>query len=121
MIGETPGYAFDKHTSIGKAAIQRLARENEAVRSALAAFVSPTKFNDAAAIAAFYADGAPVSRRYDWKGSTELERLGVESDLRRAGVALDGIAPLLAVVRDNLDHLNALRGQLLGWRADAGR
>jgi hypothetical protein len=121
MIGETPGYTFDKHTSIGKAAIQRLARENEAVRGALAAFVSPTKRNDAAAMAAFYADGAPVSRRYDWKGSTELERLGVESDLRRAGVALEGIDPLLAVLRHNLDHLNALRCQLLGRRADAGR
>jgi hypothetical protein len=120
MIGEAPRYAFDKHTWVGKAAIQRLARENEAVRDVLAAFVSPTKLNDAAAMAAYYADGAPVSRRYDWKGSTELERLGVESDLRRAGVAPEGIDPLLAVVHHNLDHLNALRCQLLGRRADAG-
>jgi hypothetical protein len=121
MIGETPGYAFDKHTSIGKTAIHRLARKNKAVRDALAAFVSPTKLNDAAAIAAFYADGAPVSRRYDWKGSTELERLGVESDLRRAGITLDGIAPLLTIVRHNLVHLNTLCGQLLGRRADPVR
>ena len=57
MIRETPGYTFDKHTSIGKAAIQRLARENKAVRGVLAAYVSPIKLNDAAAMAAFYADG----------------------------------------------------------------
>jgi hypothetical protein len=121
MIGEAPGYAFDKHTSIGKAAIQRFASQNEAVRAVLAAFVSSAKVNEAAAIAAFYADGAPVSRRYDWEGSAELERLGVESDMRDAGVPLDGIVPLLAVVRGNLDHLDALRGQLLGRRGGAGR
>jgi hypothetical protein len=120
-VGKTPGYAFNKHTSIGKPAIRRLASQNEAVRDVSASFVSVAKVNDAAAIAAFYADGAPVSRRYDWKGSAELERLGVESDMRDPGVPLDGIVPLLAVVRGNLDHLDALRGQLLGRRGGAGR
>jgi hypothetical protein len=114
MIGEAPGYAFDKHT-----AIQRLASQNEAVRDVLRAFVSSAKVNNAAAIAAFYADGAPVPRRYDWDGSAELERLGVESDMKDAGVPFEGIAPLLAVVRGNLDNLDALRGQLLGRRAGA--
>jgi MgsA AAA+ ATPase C terminal len=39
MIGEVPAYALDKHTALGKAAIQRFARECPAVREALAAHV----------------------------------------------------------------------------------
>jgi hypothetical protein len=39
MIGDIPSYVFDKHTAAGKAAIHRFARENAAVRDALAAFV----------------------------------------------------------------------------------
>jgi hypothetical protein len=52
-----------------------------------------------------------VSRRFDWSGSAELECLGVEADMTKVGVPGDGIAPLLTVVRDNLDHLNAIRAK----------
>jgi len=113
----SPSYAFDKHTSIGKAAIGRLASENRAVRAALAAFVAAPKAHEAAAMAAFYADGAPVSLRCDWSGCTELKRLGIEADMGNAGAHFDGIRELLKAVRDNLDHLNALRADLLGRRA----
>jgi hypothetical protein len=111
MIGEVPSYAFDKHTAIGKAAIHRFAHENHVVRDALAAYVPERRRKDAACIAAFHVDAAPVSRRFDWSGSAELECLGVEADMTKVGVPGDGIAPLLTVVRDNLDHLNAIRAK----------
>jgi hypothetical protein len=112
VVGGVPLYTFDKHTAIGKDAIHRLARESEAVRGVLAAFVPEYRAKDVASIAAFYADAAPVSRRFDWDGSAELEALGVENDMLRAGSPWVGIKPILAVVRDNLDHLNAIRAKL---------
>jgi hypothetical protein len=112
MIGDIPGYALDKHTAIGKAAIHRLARENHAVREVLAAHVADYRANAVACMTAFHVDAAPVSRRFEWTGSVELERLGVEADMAKVGVPREAIAPLLAVVRDNLDALNAIRAEL---------
>jgi hypothetical protein len=63
-------------------------------------------------MAAFQVDAAPVSRRFEWMGSAELERLGVEADMMKVGVPREGVAPLLNVVRDNLDHLNTIRARL---------
>jgi hypothetical protein len=111
MIGEVPSYVFDKHTSAGKAALHRFARENNAVRDVLTAFVPEHRAKDAACMAAFQVDAARVSRRFEWKGSAELERLGVEADMMKVGVPHEGVAPLLNVVRDNLDHLNAIRAK----------
>jgi hypothetical protein len=62
-------------------------------------------------MAAFQVDATLVSRRFEWKGSAELERLGVEADMMKVGVPQEGVAPLLNVVRDNLDHLNAIRAK----------
>jgi MgsA AAA+ ATPase C terminal len=120
MIGEVPSYALDKHTALGKAAIQRFARECPAVRDALAAHVPDYRANDAACMAAFYADAAPVARRFDWNGSPELERLGIENDMLKVGVARGGVSPVLEAVRDNLEQLNAIRAQVIG-RARHGR
>ena len=114
MIGEVPAYALDKHTALGQAAIQRFARECPAVRDALAAHVPDYRANDAACMAAFYADATPVARRFDWAGSAELERLGTESDMLKVGVAREGVSPVLEVVRDNLEQLNAIRAKVLG-------
>ncbi len=112
MIGDIPGYALDKHTAVGKAAIHRLARENRAVREVLAAHVPEYRANAVACMAAFHADAAPVSRRFEWAGSAELERLGVEADMAKVGVPLENISPLLTVIRDNLDALNAIRAEM---------
>jgi hypothetical protein len=112
MIGDIPGYAFDKHTAVGKTAIHRLARENRAVREVLAAHVPEYRANAAACMAAFHVDAAPVSRRFEWTGSAELERLGLVADMAKVGVPLEGISPLLTAVRDNLDALNAIRAEM---------
>ncbi|HZZ21142.1 MAG TPA: hypothetical protein VFE60_00490 [Roseiarcus sp.] len=65
-------------------------------------------------MAAFYADATPVARRFDWDGSAELERLGVENDMLKVGVSREGVLPLLEVVRDNLEQLNAVRAKVIG-------
>ena len=119
-IDGVPLYAFDKHTAIGKAAIHRLARESPAVRDVLAAFVEDDRARDVAAMAAFYADAAPVSRRFAWDGSAALEALGVESDMLRAGAPLAGIEPILGVLRENLGYLNAIRARLFFKRRSGG-
>lgn len=120
IVGEIPTYAFDKHTAIGKAAIHRLARENEAVRAVLAEHVPEYRVQKAACMAAFYADAAPVSRKFIWQGSIELEQLGTETDMLNAGVPLSGIEPVLKVVRENLDHLNTIRAEMFARRRATG-
>jgi hypothetical protein len=112
LIGEIPAYALDKHTAIGKAAIHRLARENEAVREVLATFVPEYRANEVACMAAFYADAAPVALRFDWNGSRELEPLGIETDMLGVGVRREGITAVLNVVCENLGHLNAIRAEM---------
>jgi hypothetical protein len=114
MIGELPAYAFDKHTALGKAAIRRFARECSAVCDTLAAFVPEYRANDAACMAAFYADATPVARRFNWDGSSELERLGTENDMLKVGVTREGVSPVLQVFRDNLEQLNAMRAEVIG-------
>lgn len=111
VIDDVPMYAFDKHTAIGKNAIHRFARENADVRRVLMASAPESNAKDAACMAAFYADAAPVSQRFEWIGSAELEALGVEADMRSAGSPAAGVRPILTVVRAHLDHLNAIRAR----------
>ena len=114
MIGDVPSYALDKHTSAGKTAIKRLVRENQAIREVLANYVPEHRADKAAYIAAFYADAAPVSRRFYWRGSAEVERMGTEADLVEAGGSVEGTPRILKALRDNLDHLNGLRAEVFG-------
>jgi hypothetical protein len=110
-VDGVPLYTFDKHTAIGRTAIQRLARESQPVRDALRSAPSSCA-REIAWIAAFYADGAPVARRLKWEGAAALETLGVEADMLRAGAPPASIGPILAAVRDNLGHLNMIRARL---------
>ncbi len=112
VVDGIPLYAFDKHTRIGKRAIHLFARSNDAVRSCLEDYVPEYRAQEAACVAAFYADAAPVRRALAWKQSSHLERLGTGNDLLRSGVAPGGIRPLLEAVRSNLDHLNEIRASL---------
>jgi hypothetical protein len=116
VVRGVPLYALDMHTSIGKTAIHQFARENRAVRETLAEYVPEYRAQDAACLAAFYADAAPVSRRLDWGQSAAVETIGIDSDLRSAKVSPDGVRPILEVVRANLDHLNETRARLFSVR-----
>src|SRR5262249_58460326 len=85
-IAGVPLYAFDTHTRIGKRAIERLISENKPLRDWIVRFLAKGSPRKAAEIAAFYADGAPVSRRLDWAQSESLERLGIEAEFDAGGV-----------------------------------
>jgi hypothetical protein len=110
---DVPLYALDKHTRLGREAIWRFVCENDSVRACLARFVPASQRRSAAYIAVFYVDGAPVARRLIWDQSEALEAFGIERDLLHAGLPIQGIQPLLQVMRANLGHLNDLRAQVL--------
>jgi len=71
-----------------------LVSENKPLRDCIVRFLARGSPRKAAEIAAFYADGAPVSRRLDWAQSDALERLGIEADFLAAGLRPEGIGPV---------------------------
>lgn len=109
VIDGVPMYALDKHTRLGREAIRRFATENDEVRAVLARYVPASRRNEAAYMAAFYADAAPLAIKLVWKCADALEALVTETDLLLSGVPPDGFAPLLATFRNNLGHLNEVR------------
>jgi hypothetical protein len=112
-MGDVPLYALDQHTRLGREAIWRFAREHPAVRWCLIHYVPERCWRGVAYVAAFYVDGAPVACRLIWYQSEALEAFGIERDLLHAGLPAEGIGPLLAVMRANLDYLNNLRRDVL--------
>jgi hypothetical protein len=111
--GDVPLYALDQHTRLGREAIWRFTQENMPVRECLERFVRENRWRTAAYVAAFYVDGAPVARRLMWDQSESLEAFGIERDLLYAGMPVEGIQPLLEVMRANLGHLNQIRQEVL--------
>jgi hypothetical protein len=109
VIGGVPNYALDQHTRTGREAIRELVKQNLEIRECLERYVARPQRNDAAYMAAFYADAAPLARKLVWRGGDELEALGTEADLLTVGVAPDGIASLLQVFRENVEHLDKVR------------
>jgi hypothetical protein len=112
-VNGLPLYALDKHTRLGKRAIERFVRENEPARECLTLYVPDYRWRAAACMAAFYADAAPVRRRLVWAQSDALEKLGREADMLLVGVPLEGVDPIIATVRNELDHLNPARVRVL--------
>ena len=112
IVDGVPMFALDKHTRLGREAIRRFASENDEVRGTLMQYVPPARRNDAAYMAAFYADAAPLAFKLSWKGADALQALGTETDLLLSGVPPDGFAPLLAALRNNLGHLNEVRARV---------
>jgi MgsA AAA+ ATPase C terminal len=112
QVNNIPLYAFDKHTRIGRQALDLLARENATIRAVLERYAQDRSGLDAVRLAAFHAEPACVKRRLIWPLAIRIESFGTETDLLHAGVASEGHAPLIQAVRDNLDHLNDLRARL---------
>jgi MgsA AAA+ ATPase C terminal len=119
IVDGVPLYSLDKHTRLGREAIRRFVAENEEVRDILARFVPAARRNDAAYMAAFYADAAPLTFKLTWKGADALESLGTETDLLLSGVPPEGFAPLLAALRNNLGHLNEVRARVFAQQRSA--
>ena len=109
VVDGVPMYALDKHTRTGREAIRELIKYNSAIRECLERYVARPQRNDAAYMSAFYADAAQLAWKLVWRGGDELEASGTEADLLKVGVAPDGIAPLLQVLRENVDHLDKIR------------
>jgi hypothetical protein len=97
VVDGVPMYALDKHTRLGREAIRRFALENEEVRDTLARYVPAPRRNDAAYMAAFYADAAPLASKLVWKGADELEAFGTTKPytLRKLRMQALGFADLL--------------------------
>lgn len=108
-----PLYTFDKHTSLGKQAIRLLCERSSEIEKALAEFAAPAKAHSVAGVAAFYVDAMPVARRLEWDRSIELEKAGIEGEMLSAGCSSEGVAPLRSILRENVDHLNSIREELL--------
>ena len=112
LVDGVPMYSLDKHTRLGGETIRRFASENKELQETLARYVPGARRNDAAYMAAFYADAAPLATKLVWKGADELEALGTETDLFLSGVPPEGFAPPLAALRNNLEHLNEVRARV---------
>jgi MgsA AAA+ ATPase C terminal len=109
ILADIPMYGLDKHTRLGLEAIRNLVKYNLEIRQVLERYVAPAQRNEAAYMAAFYADAAPLASKLSWDGADQLEALGTEADLLKSGVPREGIEPLIQLFRANVDHLNKLR------------
>jgi hypothetical protein len=113
FVDGVPCCALDGHTRIGRQAIERFSRQNDQVASFLNRHVADFKSQRPLQLAVFFADSAPISRRLVWHGSDQLETDGIAADFIGAGIDPSVGQRLTALVRTNLDHLNAIRAELL--------
>lgn len=120
VVDGVPMYALDKHTRLGREAIRWFAVENEGVRAVLARSVPAARRNEAAYMAAFYADAAPLATKLVWKGADALETLVTETDLLLSGVPPEAFAPLLEAFRNNLVHLDEVRARVFAQQRPPG-
>ncbi|MES2327141.1 MAG: hypothetical protein V4499_07385 [Pseudomonadota bacterium] len=104
-----PLYTFDFHTAAGKYAIGKFAHRNSDVRAALAKWVPQDRWTEVVCIVAFYVDAAPVARRLNWAGGSQLAETGFIADMIGAGCKPDGIGAVIDAMRRNLADLNRYR------------
>jgi hypothetical protein len=111
-IDGVPMYAYDKHTRLGLAAMQRLTQESDHIRNCLEKFVPKPAWLKAVQMAAFYTDGYLVSRRLEWSLSRSIEELGIESDFYRIGVPPEAVSPLREALGSETGRMNCIRQEL---------
>jgi hypothetical protein len=108
FVRALPLYALDKHTAAGKRALERFAA-SDCLQPVLRQWVPTGRRKDVVGIAAFYADAAPVSRRFHWAFGPLLSHCGLVADMTDAGCPYDGISPVLEAVSANLPALDIQR------------
>lgn len=116
-----PLYALDKHTRLGRAALNQFARENTQVRRVLERYVPKRNALSAVQWGAFYTDASSLRERLLWARGEEIERIGIEADLLNAGNPPEGIGAIRDVIAANLIHLNAIRERLLVAHLEDGQ
>lgn len=112
-VGGLPLWTLDFHTRAGRVAIQRFARENEAIGEALRESVVNSPRAEAAYLGAFYADAVCCAVSLDWPLNSELEQLGMEADFARAGVSPERVRTLLSAFESHIEALNNVREEVL--------
>lgn len=104
--------SLDRHTRLGKQALEILAREVPAVRDLL----SGRKQKDQVAAlgaALFIVEGATLDKQLKFNGSDELARLANDAFLDHCGMESAAGYDLLGVMTENIDELNAIRWEML--------
>jgi len=91
IVDGVPMYSLDKHSRLGREAVRRFASENDEMQETLARYVPAARRNDAAYMAAFYADAAPLATKLVWKDADELEAFGTETESPPVGRAARGL------------------------------
>ena len=107
-----PLAALDGFTRLGRKAITVFTANNEAVRCCVEAL---PKQHVAAAmrLAVFYADSSVTYPALNWQHQREVQTRGISGDFAGINIASTQAMTLVDTVRDNLDHLNAIRRELL--------
>ena len=107
-----PLAALDGFTRLGRKAIAIFTTQNEAVR---ACFEALPKQHVAAAmrLAVFYADSAVTYPALNWQHQREVQTRGIAADFAGINIQENMATALVDAVRDNLDHLNAIRRELV--------
>lgn len=111
-----PLCALDGHTRLGRQAIARLSRENADIDDFLVRRVPDVRAQRALQLGVFFADSARLDRKLAWPGADELEAEGIAADFVGARVDPTAGRELVALVGENLDHLNVIRAELLKQR-----
>ena len=112
-----PVAALDGFTRLGRKAISIFAADTEAVRACVEAL---PKQHVAAAmrLAVFYADSAVTYPALNWQHQREVQTRGIAADFAGFNITSTQAMTLVDTVRTNLNHLNAIRRNLLvGLRA----
>ncbi len=112
-VNNIPLYALDRHTRLGKRAIEQFATECAEVRGCLETHVPANKRKEAAYTAAFYTDGHPVRRRFAWRDSLALEVFGIESDMSKSSIIDSRAYQVIRIFQSHLPELHGFRTQLL--------
>ena len=107
-----PLVALDGFTRLGRKAIAMFTTQNEAVRAGVEAL---PKQQAAAAmrLAVFYATSAVTYPALNWQHQREVQTRGIAANFAAINVSSTQAMTLVDTVRTNLDHLNAIRRDLL--------
>jgi hypothetical protein len=111
LIDGVPLYALDKHTRLGRIAIDRFGAENASIAQFLAEHGHSR--NAALRMAVFYAEGAFIRPALRWRGSAEIAAKGVAADFHKVHVVAGIGAALIRLVRAHIADLDAIRSQVL--------